>query len=139
MPNRYLDWMRQARRDLSHAKNAFRDEDYEWACFASQQAAEKAVKAVFEYQHAEAWGHSITALLQRLSKRVPISDDLQDRAKELDKNYIPTRYPNGFDVGAPLDYYTKKEAKRALENAEAIIGFCESYLRKQEGGAGAGG
>ena len=51
MPSRYLDWWRQAERDLQHARHALEDEDYEWACFAAHQAAEKAVKA-----YTTSWG-----------------------------------------------------------------------------------
>ena len=39
MGNRYLDWFRQAEADLRHAHNSKEDGDYEWSCFASQQAA----------------------------------------------------------------------------------------------------
>lgn len=130
MPERHKDWMRQAIRDLSHAGNALKDEDFEWSCFAAQQAAEKAVKAVFQKLHAEAWGHSITSLITQFPTIVPVSKELLNKAKELDKHYIPTRYPNGFDIGAPLDYYTEEEAKRAIANAKALIEFCESYLRE---------
>lgn len=41
---RHEDWMRQACRDLKHAEHALEDADYEGACFAAQQAAEKAIK-----------------------------------------------------------------------------------------------
>jgi HEPN domain-containing protein len=47
MPRRYEDWFRQAQRDINHARNALEDGDYDWACFAAQQAAEKAVEALF--------------------------------------------------------------------------------------------
>ena len=47
MGNRYKDWFRQAEADLRHARNALEDGGYEWSCFASHQAAEKALKAVF--------------------------------------------------------------------------------------------
>ena len=47
MGNRYADWLRQAEADLRHARNSLEDGDYEWGCFASHQAAEKALKAVF--------------------------------------------------------------------------------------------
>jgi len=40
---RYRDWMAQALRDLEHAGVSLRAGHYEWACFAAQQAAEKAV------------------------------------------------------------------------------------------------
>ena len=53
MPRRVDDWLRQADKDLKHAKNAMEDGDYEWACFASQQAAEKALKALYPYASSE--------------------------------------------------------------------------------------
>lgn len=47
MSERSLDWFRQAESDGRHARNSFEDGDYGWACFASQQAAEKGLKAVY--------------------------------------------------------------------------------------------
>lgn len=43
--NRWRDWWEQSSRDLAHAKHALDDDDFEWAAFAAQQAAEKALKA----------------------------------------------------------------------------------------------
>ncbi|MCH7934957.1 MAG: HEPN domain-containing protein [Gemmatimonadetes bacterium] len=51
-----------------------------------------------------------------------------DTGKRLDKHYIPTRYPNGFDVGAPTDYYTEAEAEAAIADADRIIEFCHGAL-----------
>ena len=48
MVERSADWLRQARRDLENAEYELEGGFYEWACFLSQQAAEKAVKAVFQ-------------------------------------------------------------------------------------------
>ncbi len=56
MPARYQDWMRQAQRDLEHAKRSLKGGDYEWACFAAQQSAEKGVKALFLKENHNAWG-----------------------------------------------------------------------------------
>jgi len=53
---RSADWMIQAEGDLLHARNDVAGRYYEWACFSAQQAAEKAVKAVFQRMGAEAWG-----------------------------------------------------------------------------------
>ncbi len=128
MPARYEDWLRQARRDLEHAKHAARDEEYEWSCFASHQAAEKAIKALYQKLGAEARGHSLSALLSNLPKTVRPSRALIDKAKELDKHYVPARYPNFHPSGAPLDYYTKQEAERAITYAQEIISFCEDKL-----------
>jgi len=53
----------------------------------------------------------------------------KDAAKALDKEYIQTRYPNGFANGAPADYYTVRDAREAIGYAEAILAFCRSHLR----------
>jgi HEPN domain-containing protein len=128
MSQRYLDWIRQARRDLEHALRSLQDGDYEWACFAAQQAGEKAVKAVYQKLGADAWGHSVTSLLQSLPSDLQPPSDLLDVARELDKFYIPPRYPNAHPGGAPMDYYTRAEAERAVEYAQRIIAFCENHL-----------
>jgi HEPN domain-containing protein len=46
MSNRASDWFAQAVRDLEQARESEQAERHEWACFAAQQAAEKAVKAL---------------------------------------------------------------------------------------------
>lgn len=129
MPDRSKDWLAQAERDLNHAVHACEDEDFEWSCFSAQQAAEKAVKAVFLRLHGEGWGHSVYALLRALVDKVEVPLNLLESAKVLDKHYIPTRYPNGFERGIPADYYTKKEAQEAIGNAREIIEFCQGVLR----------
>jgi len=128
MANRYLDWFRQAEADLRHARNALKDEDFEWSCFAAQQAAEKAIKAVFQKLGVEAWGDTLTALIGNFSSSLQIPPRLVDYAKMLDKHYILTRYPNGFDSGAPTDFYTREEAQNAIQYAEEIIEFCRHQI-----------
>jgi HEPN domain-containing protein len=127
--NRFADWFRQAEADLAHARNALKDGDYEWSCFAAQQAAEKALKAAFQRYGADAWGHTLSALIGSLPAEVePASPQLVDYARMLDKHYIPTRYPNGFASGAPTDFYTATEARDAISYAEAIIGYCHHQI-----------
>lgn len=128
MADRSRDWMRQAERDLRHARHALDDEDFEWACFAAQQAAEKAVKGLAVSLGGEPWGHSVTALLANLPPEVGVGEALRDRAKALDKHYVQTRYPNGFDVGAPGDYYTRHEAQEAIAHAQALLEFCRDRM-----------
>jgi HEPN domain-containing protein len=128
MPERSRDWFRQAESDLRHARNARDDGDYDWAAFACHQAAEKAIKAVFQQLHLDAWGHMLTALLGHLPPEHQPNETLVDSAKSLDKHYIPTRYPNGFERGAPVDFYTEREAVDAIRDAETIIEFCRSKI-----------
>jgi HEPN domain-containing protein len=122
------DWLRQAEADCRHARNSRDNADYEWAAFAAHQAAEKAIKAVFQRLHLDAWGHVVSVLLANLPEEMQVSVALIDAAKELDKHYIPTRYPNGFERGAPTDFYTHREAEQAIANAEAILEWCRRQV-----------
>jgi HEPN domain-containing protein len=124
MPERFRDWLRQARLDLEHARLADREGHLEWAVFAAQQAAEKACKALHLSLGSDAWGHDLTALLEALPAPQRPSPDLLDRARALDKHYLPARYPNGFAQGTPRDHYTRRETRQAIEDAEAILEFC---------------
>lgn len=128
MPERSRDWLRQAEADLSLARSAHDSKHWEWAAFASQQAAEKAVKALYQHLHKEAWGHVISELLRALPEETKPELELVDRAKSLDRHYIPTRYPNGFDRGAPVDFYMARDAQQAIADAEAIIEFCRNKI-----------
>jgi HEPN domain-containing protein len=127
--NRSLDWLEQAELDLEHAKKSRTQADFNWSCFASQQAAEKAVKALYLSMNMEGWGHVIKRLLEALKEEMVISEDLIKSGMKLDKFYIPTRYPNGFDAGKPSDFYDEDDANEGIANAENIIRFCKEKIR----------
>jgi HEPN domain-containing protein len=128
-----MDWFRQAEADLEHAEASSREGDCEWSCFAAQQSAEKAVKALYYSLHGDPWGHSLLALIKGLPAAIAakLPEGILDAAKTLDKNYIQTRYPNGFDAGAPTDYYTEKDAKESIAHAKSILEFCRAEIRQQ--------
>lgn len=128
MANRYKDWYRQAEGDLKHAKNACKASEFDWSCFAAHQAGEKALKAVLMKNGTEAWGHTLTTLLDGLELETAFKEELAERTRILDKHYIPTRYPNGLDSGSPTDFYTKTEAETAIDHAEYIIEFCKIQI-----------
>ena len=128
MTNRAEDWLSQAEHDLAHARNSRGNGDYDWACFAAHQAAEKAVKAFFLSLGCEAWGHSVLKMFRDLEQRVELPPGLINAARRLDKHYIPTRYPNGFDSGAPHIYYTSGKAEEAIADAGRIYQFCSQSI-----------
>jgi HEPN domain-containing protein len=125
---RSRDWYRQAERDLQHARHSVASKDYEWACFASQQSAEKALKALYQVMSGEGWGHSVFALIEGLSEKLEVSENLRSSARFLDRLYIPTRYPNGFDQGIPADYFMKEDADRAIEESGEILEFVRPHI-----------
>ena len=130
MVERSRDWMDQAEGDLEHAKNDLRCGFYDWACFSAQQSAEKALKAVFPTLGGEAWGHSVYDSLLNLRDREKVDEELLDRALELDKAYIPARYPNAHPSSSPRRRYTRNEAERMIRYAEEIFRFCKDILSK---------
>jgi len=126
---RSKDWLDQAEWDLEHAKHDLKAGFYDWACFSAQQAAEKAIKAVIQKRGGEAWGHSVYELLLELKDKFDVNS-LLDKALELDKAYIPTRYPNAHPSLSPRRRYTKIEAERLISYAEEIVNVCKSILSK---------
>jgi HEPN domain-containing protein len=130
MAERSSDWLEQAKRDFAAAEKEARNDFFEWACFIYQQAAEKAIKAVYQKLSGEVWGHSVFSLLKGLSDKLKIEDALLESGKQLDKFYISARYPNGWVEGFPGQMITKKEAEDARDCAEKIMRFCEDFLVK---------
>ena len=123
MPNRAGDWLKQAVRDLEQAESSRADQRHEWACFAAQQAAEKAVKALHLHLGQEAWGHVVAKLLRELPQAASVPEDLVQKAQVLDNGYVPTRYPNGHPEGAPYEHYGPLQSEGAIGYAREILDF----------------
>ncbi len=128
--NRWLTeagrWFRQAEHDLQASEHLRDSGDYNWACFVAQQAAEKAVRAVHAARGEDVERiHSILILIrgesqagvQGIAELLP----LVDAARELDRTYIPTRYPNGVPFGIPADFFSRKNAEDCLQWARDIL------------------
>jgi HEPN domain-containing protein len=116
-------WLLQARQDLEDAEFCFQGKRFNLACFLSQQAAEKAVKAFIYAQGEEiVFGHSVAQLLRHARKYDPNLDEIKS-AGGLDKYYIPTRYPNGLPGGLPYEAFDKGDAEKALKMAAGVLKF----------------
>ena len=132
---RSKDWLDQAERDIRQAEASLRDGFHEWACFAAQQAAEKAVKALVQSLGGESWGHSVAGLIDMLPEDVR-PNHLRDLALELDQAYIPSRYPNAHPEGFPGKVFTRRMSERLIQYAQQIVAYCrdkvaEAPRRKQ--------
>jgi len=126
--NRWKDWYSQGKRDMEKARLDAKNGFYEWACFTCQQATEKVIKALGMKMGLTLWGHSLNEMINLLSEKLTIPEEIKDKAKLLDLFYIPPRYPNGFAAGKPADYFSEKQAQEAIDAADSLIRFCESYL-----------
>jgi HEPN domain-containing protein len=124
-------WLRQARDDLEAAHVLADAKHYAQACFLSQQATEKALKALWFRLDLDPWGHSVTRLIRDLPEETRETfTPLLDAALYLDKLYIPTRYPDAIAELTPFEAYTKAETETALTHAQTFVGKVEFAVQK---------
>ena len=133
MPNRAPDWLNQAIRDLEQADDSRKAGRHEWACFASHQAAEKAVKALHLHLGQEAWGHVVARLLGELPRELGVPDQLVEQGRVLDTFYVPSRYPNSHVEGAPFEHYGPLQSEEAIRYAGAIVEFARLQMARRRG------
>lgn len=116
-------WISQGEADLRAAEASRAAGSHEWACFQSQQAGEKAVKALWLAGQHDPWGHSVLRLIQDHPESA-VRERLRrflEQARLLDKLYIPTRYPNGLPDLTPAEVYGESDALSAIAAARTIL------------------
>lgn len=122
-------WLRQALQDLQDADFNRQGERYNLACFLGQQAAEKALKAFLFHRGAEdVWGHSLIDLCEDAKLFEMYFDTVKSEARQLDKYYEITRYPNFLPGSIPSEAFDRIDADRALELAEVVVDFVKGRL-----------
>ena len=132
MPNNAAEgarWIRQAQQDLSDADYNCQGERYNLACFLGQQAAEKAIKAFLYFRGAEdVWSHSLIDLCEDAKLFEMFFDIVKSDARQLDKYYEMTRYPNYLPGGIPSEAFERVDADRAMELAQIVVDFVGERL-----------
>jgi HEPN domain-containing protein len=122
-------WMGQAENDLAFAELAAREGFFAQACFNSQQAADKALKAFLYARGAEqVLGHSVADLAAECAKLDAAFTPLRPRVAPLDQFYVPTRYPNSLPGGIPAEAFARADALRALEMTREVIAAVKRRL-----------
>ena len=131
-----LRWLKTGEDDLDAAVVLRENGKFPQACFYAQQAAEKALKAIWYYRDADPWGHSIRKLIEDLGN---VDLVLYDRLKSLlragtvlDRFYIPTRYPNGLPELTPGEAYLDEDAEECIRQANQILAAVKSLLPSRE-------
>ncbi|MDE3001330.1 MAG: HEPN domain-containing protein [Gemmatimonadota bacterium] len=126
MTQRWRDWLDQAEYDLEQAVASKNGGRHAWACFASHQAAEKAVKALHVAGGKRQTSNVIARLLTELPETPP--EDLIDKGRALDSFYVGTRYPNGHLQGAAFVHYGALQSDQGLCYAGDVIKFVRQAL-----------
>lgn len=123
-----LNWIEEAKADLRHAKSSIEIGDFNWACFASQQAAEKALKALILHMVGEyPRGYDLVRLYWIIEKHVKLSISKVDLMR-LSAYYTQARYPNA-GVERPSIEILEEHAKEAVEIAERVINEVEKAIK----------
>jgi len=120
------NWWEQAKEDLKAAKINYDNKVYYVASFLSQQAAEKALKAVLlESESKIPKVHDLIFL----AKKTGLDESLFSKCATLTKVYVKTRYPDFFDE-SPSHSFTKELASEHITFAEEILAWVEKRISK---------
>ena len=120
------EWLAQAERDLQVASHLLDANFPEWAAYAAQQAAEKAIKAiriVLGTDVEQIKIHKLEPLLGTVASLAP--DPRLARASILDVHNEQARYPGlrGQPGQAPFRSYSPAAVTELLEIAEAVVTY----------------
>ncbi len=123
-----LGWLGESRADLKHCKSSIEIGDYNWACFAAQQAIEKALKALILHVLGEyPRGHDLVKLYNMVRNRVSLELNIADLAR-VSSYYTQARYPNA-GIERPSQEITREQALEAARIAEVVIDEIERIVR----------
>ncbi len=120
--------MQEAEAELNAAGDLFAHGHWSWCCFTSQQAAEKALKALSEHFRSPQAGLNLYLLVRALEPHVSISERVRQSCAHLNRYYIPTRYPNAYDRGVPAEQFFEADARQALDHAKEVAEFAREII-----------
>ena len=125
IPGSSEEWLRRAKADLALALAPLPDGAmYEDLSFHAQQAAEKAIKAVFvKLEMRFPYTHDIAELLSSLARSSVSFPDEVKAAADLSTYAWESRYPYFGDS------VTKEEYRQALRQAETVIAWVEKQMK----------
>ena len=122
-------WLAQAVRDLRTAENSLNSGDYYACAFWSQQAVEKALKALLMARGKVVKGHDLVELGYIIRDELHLDvSQIMDNLRELTMHYTTARYPDAAN-GIPYEVYTESRARRALELAREVVEWVRRNLQ----------
>ena len=122
-------WLDFAENDLAVAKHlleTFHPKPLEIICYHCQQAAEKAIKAVYIAVGMPGGipkKHDLSFLLEQMKHRVTISDVMLDHADDLNSYSVIVRYPNEIQIDERKVLLSVRYADEIMNWAKEAINF----------------
>lgn len=122
-------WFRQAEQDLDDARLLKDNGRHNLACFMGQQAAEKAIKAYLYHRRVEdVWGHSLLDLCEDAKLFDMMFDIVKSDARQLDKYYYITRYPEYLPSGTSSEAFDEVDADRSIHLSTEVVDFVRERM-----------
>jgi len=114
------EWVEKAEKDIIAAEKSYNSSEYEWSAFQTQQAIEKALKAVILKKE-----RKIIKIhdLVLLGKKAGLPDKLIGYCKEISIAYIYSRYPD-----VPKLDINESKFKDYLEEGKEIIKWVKKKI-----------
>ncbi len=125
--------LEEADNDFEMGDILLKSEKFNGVVFHYQQAAEKSLKAALYYHYKQPWGHSILGLINDL---IEISDESYEKfknyAREIDRHYTTTRYPDALPNISPKEAYDVDIATKIRNEVEEIVKFVKNSISRKE-------
>ena len=133
--DRYRIWLLQSQYDLKASEESLNNRYYEWSCYQSVQAVEKALKAVIIHA---GWRspmtHKLGVLLSMCNRANDTFRTVKFNFRKIEAYTFITRYPfiyPGQNI-APHDLITEHDAKTCFDIANSMINKVEEFLHQRQ-------
>jgi HEPN domain-containing protein len=123
-------WRAEADRALAGSRVQAEAGLHNWACFAAEQAAQLATKALLHGLGRGPWGHDLVRLGElAVDSGVALSRGTLDAMRRLGRHDIPARYPDAHPSGSAGAHYGASDSAEAIRDAEAVLAAIDEAWR----------
>ena len=130
----YSRWRQEADRALAAAHVQAEAGLHNWSCFAAEQAAQLAMKALLHGVGRGPWGHDLPRFADMAGEAgIKVSGEVIDAMRRLGRHYIPARYPDAHAAGPPGAHYGEADADEALRDSALILAFVDGAWESLRG------
>ena len=125
------EFLLTAKADLKSAEIELKGGIYNNSAYHSQQAVEKALKALLILHNKFVESHFVADRVKGIIKNQKIIN----AAKSLEKNWIITRYPfkRKAEIWSPVKEFTKLDAEDGLKKAKYVVREITKILKEKYG------
>lgn len=129
---RYRIWLLQSQYDLKAASESINDKFYEWSCYQSVQAVEKALKSVIIHA---GWRspktHKLGVLLSMCNRANERFKEVKFNFRKIEVYTFISRYPFIYpgENNAPHDLINENDARTCFDIATSMISKVEEFLQ----------